>query len=91
MWPHVTLSTSESAEPFLSTYKPGGTATVVCDKWTSSVMETGEDPYGLGRWSYIILWGKGTMKVVVITAYNVSQKSTLYTGKKPLINSNSGY
>jgi hypothetical protein len=82
MWPHVTISTSESAEPFLSTYKPGGTATVVCDKWTSRVMETGEDTYGLGRWSYVILRGKGTTKVAVITAYNVSQKSHIIHGEK---------
>jgi hypothetical protein len=35
-------------------------------------MSRGEDPMGLGRWSYIILRGKGSKKIAIITAYNVS-------------------
>jgi hypothetical protein len=35
-------------------------------------MEKGEDPIGLGRWSYVTLRGKGSSKVTVITAYNAS-------------------
>jgi hypothetical protein len=34
-------------------------------------MDKGEDPMGLGRWSYITLRGKGTKRVVIVTAYNV--------------------
>ncbi len=35
-------------------------------------MAKGEDPIGLGRWSYITLRGKGTKLITVITAYNAS-------------------
>jgi hypothetical protein len=30
-------------------------------------MARGEDPMGLGRWSYVILRGKGAKKVAIIT------------------------
>jgi hypothetical protein len=81
-WNHVTASTSRAVEPFLSSYQPGGTATVVCDNWTSRVIGKGEDPHGLGRWSYIILRGRGTTQVVVITAYNVSQIYEMERGER---------
>lgn len=70
-WNNSTFQTSRAQEPFLSAYQPGGTATIICDNWTSRVISKGEDSSGLGRWSYIILKGKGTTKVAIITAYNV--------------------
>ncbi len=42
----------------------------------------GEDPQGLGRWSYIILRGRGTKKNAIVTAYNVSQKYHLERGER---------
>jgi hypothetical protein len=42
----------------------------------------GEDPHGSGRWSNIILQGRGTKKVAIITAYNVSQKYHLEGGER---------
>jgi hypothetical protein len=56
-WDPVSTSTSRAVEPFLSSYQPGGTATIVCNNSTSRVIGRGEDPYGLGRWSYVILRG----------------------------------
>lgn len=56
----------------MSQYQPGGTATVLCNNWTSCLITNGEDPLGLGRWSFITLRGKGTKKVTIITAYNAS-------------------
>jgi hypothetical protein len=73
-WQHSSISYSRAKEDFISSYQPGGTATMICDNWTSRVLGRGEDPHGLGRWSYMILRGKGTTKVAIITAYNVSQK-----------------
>jgi hypothetical protein len=69
-------------EHFESTYQPGGTATIVCDNWTSRVLGKGEDHHGLGRWSYVILRGSGTTKVAIITAYNVSQEQGEQTAYK---------
>jgi hypothetical protein len=71
---HTSIITSRASEPFHSSYQPGGTATIVCNNWTSRIFSKGSDPHGLGRWSYVILRGKGTTKVALITAYNVSQR-----------------
>lgn len=48
---------------------------VVCGNWVSSVVAKGEDPLGLGRWSYVTLRGKGETKITVVTAYNACQSS----------------
>jgi len=40
------------------------------------VIDRGEDPLGLGRWTFVTLRGKGSKKLTVVTAYN----STLSTG-----------
>ncbi len=45
---------------------------MLCESWTSRKLEKGVDPYGLGRWSYFILRGKGDKKIALITAYRVS-------------------
>ncbi len=81
-WQHVTTTYSRAMEPFISSYQPGGTATLVCDNWTSRVIGKGEDPHGLGRWSYITLRGKGTTKITIVTAYQVSQKYHLEHGER---------
>jgi len=52
-WKSSVLQPSRTPEPFLSTHQPGGTLTAVCDNWTSHVIMKGEDPFGIGRWSYI--------------------------------------
>jgi hypothetical protein len=80
-WNQTTIATSRAVEPYISSYQPGGTATIICDNWTSRVIGRGENPHGLGRWSYIILRGRGTKKVAIITAYNVSQKYHLERGE----------
>jgi hypothetical protein len=45
---------------------------VVCGNWVSRVIAKGEDTFGLGRWLYVTLSGKGERKVTLITAYNAS-------------------
>jgi len=70
-WKHSSLQTSHGNEEFESNYKPGGTLTAVMDGWTSRVEEKGVDPYGLGRWSYIALRGKGVVKIYIVTVYRV--------------------
>jgi hypothetical protein len=50
-------------------YQPGGTAVSVRNKWATRVLSKGADK--LGRWSWIILSGKGTAKVAFISAYRV--------------------
>jgi hypothetical protein len=72
-WRNSAFSASPPPEEFLLGHQPGGTATVICDNWTSRLIERGEDPLGLGRWSYITLRGKGAAKINIVTAYNATQ------------------
>ncbi len=74
-WRNSTFSPSQPPEEFLSSRQPGGTATVICDNWTSRVIDRGEDHLGLGRWSYITLRGKGSAKVTIVSAYNSTPSS----------------
>jgi hypothetical protein len=74
-WRNSMYVSSKSPEEFLLNSQPGGTATVICENWTSHVIDRGEDPLGLGRWSYVTLHGKGTTKVTVVTAYNATTSS----------------
>jgi hypothetical protein len=72
IWRNSSLQMSQTPDPFLSTYQPGGTLTAVCENWVSRVISKGGDPFGLGRWSYITLRGKENTKVTVVTAYNAT-------------------
>jgi len=69
VWPLQSLCHSKSPEIFNSSYQPGGTATILCDNWISRIISKGEDPLGLGRWSYITLCGKGSCLITLVTAY----------------------
>jgi hypothetical protein len=71
-WRNSAYSTLQPPEEFLSNRQPGGTATVICDNWTSRIIKRGADPLCLGRWSYITLRGKGTTKVTIVSAYNAT-------------------
>jgi hypothetical protein len=66
----------------MSSFQPGGPATIVCSDWVSRVIDRGEVPYGLGRWSFLTLRGKAERKITIITAYNASltaDDKTFYT------------
>ncbi len=73
-WRHNRTVVSTSSVPFAGTRKPGGTAMGALGKWSTCTDETGVDPRGLGRWSYIKLRGRQGRKIVAITAYQVCQK-----------------
>jgi len=52
------------------------------DWWTSRVHSKGQDPFGLGRWSFITLWGAQDILITIISAYRFSQKSSSSLGVK---------
>jgi len=79
-WSASKYQTSVPKENFLGDYQPGGTVTLVVDRWTSRVISSGADPYGLGRWSYLKLRGKQDRQICIITAYRVCNDK--YTGPK---------
>jgi hypothetical protein len=73
-WEHRCLQYSQGEEEYDSTYKPGGTLTSVMGSWSTRVVEKGVDPYGLGRWSYLTLRGRGNKKIYLVAVYRVCNK-----------------
>lgn len=76
-WQASVSSVSKPPEEFLSQHQPGGTATILCDNWVSRLVGKGEDPMGLGRWSYLTLRGKGAKLITIITAHLKNQHQSL--------------
>jgi hypothetical protein len=76
---------------FQSSHQPGGTLTAIVDNWSSRIRGKGQDPFGLGRWSYISLKGKQDQVITIISAYRIPQKSASSIGKKQLICNNYVY
>lgn len=61
-------SLSESSVQFETSYKPGGTMTTITGKWQARVSKHGQDPKGLGRWSYQKVSSQRKL-ITFITAY----------------------
>jgi hypothetical protein len=60
--------------------QPGGTTNIITNNWTSRIIDKGTDPFGLGRWSYLVLRGVANKKILSITTYRVCQQTILSTG-----------
>jgi len=82
VWKHSSTSKSYTKDDFFSEQQPGSTITMACDHWNSRVIEKGVDPFGLGRWSYIVLRGKDNHKILIITAYRVCRQTIQSVGVK---------
>jgi len=78
-WSNSVSQVSHADETFLSSYQPGGTATIVCSRWATRVIDKGQDHLGMGRWSYITLRGKQNKKVTIVTVYNCGYSTGLKT------------
>ena len=74
-WHKSSVQFSQQLEPFHQQCQRGGTLQIATDRWSARLQSKGVNPYGLGRWSYMILSGKVDRKVSVITAFRVC-KST---------------
>jgi hypothetical protein len=60
----------------------GGTLQILTDRWVSRLKDKGMDPYGLGRWSYMILNGRGNKSIAIITAYRPCSDTPSSAGNK---------
>jgi len=61
---------SSSETISISSIEPGDTAIVCTDgSWGSKIIKRGQDPTGLGRWSYITIKGKDNIKLTIICGY----------------------
>ena len=74
VWDHAKIVASDSKLNVSESYrKPGGTITAITNHSVGRAIDTEIDP--LGRWSSIILGGKDLRKLIIITAYQVPQRT----------------
>jgi hypothetical protein len=81
-WETTSFQVSQHPEVSKSQNQRGGTLQVLTDRWVSRIQSKGEDPYGMGRWSYMILTSKGSKTTVLITAYRPCSNSPRSAGDK---------
>ena len=55
---YTTVTGSTSMTKSFSVVKPGGTAIISDGNWSNRTMKRGQDPSGMGRWSFITIEGK---------------------------------
>ena len=79
-WKHSRSITSETYIEWSDIYKPGVTAIITLPPFSPSITTSGNDPTGLGRWSYITISGRDNIKLTVLSTYRVSQKSIKHAG-----------
>ena len=63
------MTGSSSSSATASVVKPGVTAMMWDGNWSSRIIEHGQDPHKLGRWTYIIINGRNSSKLYIITLY----------------------
>eukprot|EP00957_Ditylum_brightwellii_P078237 5948881-Ditylum_brightwellii.AAC.1 len=79
VWHHNKLTTSNCPERTKSRYQPGGTATLITNRVTQKVHDSGADQFG--RWSFITLDGTHKRKMTVVMAYRVCKNTLAMAGE----------
>ena len=57
-WKRAHITTSNIENKVTTLYQPGGTAIISTKKISPRITDSGVDPQGMGRWSYITINGK---------------------------------
>ena len=73
IWDHASLVTSTSKIVLEGYHKPGGTLTCATNSLVGRIRNTYSDPYG--RWSGMELMGRSDKRLVILTVYQVTQKT----------------
>ena len=81
----ATVQTSSCYEPSKYTYQRGGVLMTTIGNMTGRTGEAGEDPLGLGRWTFTKYLGRQGKTLIVATAYRVAQNA-LTTGDNTAYN-----
>ena len=68
---------SSSAVATASVVKPGGSAIFFDGDWGCRIIEKGEDPHKLGRWSYIKLKGRNNCKLSIFSVYRCCKHNNI--------------
>ena len=75
-WKRLHIITLETSTPWPSIYKPGGAATIATTNLSSRIKSSGEDPHGLGRWSYITFGSVNQDQLTIVNAYRTCKQTS---------------
>ena len=68
---------ASSTVPVGSFCKPGGTGLLVMGNNTGRLADRGQDPWGMGRWSYSLLQGtQDATSILVVAGYRAGQRTS---------------
>jgi exonuclease III len=88
IWDHARLTTSTSNAVLDGYHKPGGTLTCAAGSLVGRIHSNISNPYG--RWSGIELMGRSNKRLIILTIYQVPQKTgsagttTAYTQQRTM-------
>jgi hypothetical protein len=66
---HKVLIDTSSSDPTINTYQPGGTATIVTNKWTGRTTQPIQDSSGMAGWSGYKLQTNFYTYLIIITVF----------------------
>jgi len=72
---HAEMVMANSTEPSKTNRQPGGTFIAINGSYTSQIISQGQDPSGMGRWSFVELLGKNNKRFVIISAYRTCSQT----------------
>ena len=72
-WKRTHITTVNIENKVSTLYQPGGTAIISTNKISPRITDSGGDPQGMGRWSYITLNGRNKKKLTIISAYRAGK------------------
>jgi hypothetical protein len=73
---HSNLSYNRNDNTLSTVYQPGGTAIISIENTSHRIIKSGQDPSGLGRWTWTRYRGKHNVSLRVICAYRPCQPSS---------------
>jgi hypothetical protein len=73
---HHNLSYNRRDGELATTFQPGGTAVLSVDTSSHRIIQSGQDPKGLGRWAWTLFRGKHDITLRVISMYRPCKPSS---------------
>jgi hypothetical protein len=88
---HHNLGYNKQDKELSTAFQPGGTATISTNSFCHRIIKSGQDPKGLGRWTWTLYKGRQNVKLRVISMYrpckpNVPGPNTAYSQQQRFFN-----
>jgi len=79
---NIIIATSSSTEISTIDHQRGGTLQALIGSWVSCAVQTGQDPSGLGCWSYVKIQGWDHQWFIILSGYHMGKNQMVDMGSK---------